>query len=165
MKNAMRAAVLLGLIGLGVWLWIYFHPTPEVAIKRRLAEVAKTVSFAGKEGMITQAARSQRFADYFGKEVMLHIDLPEGTQHEAASRDEIARTYLWLRMNFRTFKVDFLDPNITLGPDKKSAVLDVTVRAATSSEKYFIVQELRLTLREVDGEWLILRVETIKTLS
>lgn len=165
MKNVIRGVILAGLIGLGVWLWIYYHPTPEVAIKRRLAEVAKTVSFAGKDGMITQAARSQKFADFFGKEVTIHIDLPEGTQHEAASRDEIARTYLWLRMNFRVFKVDFLDPNITLGPDRKSAIVEVTVRAATSSEKYFIVQELRLTLREVDGEWLILRVETIKTLS
>lgn len=165
MKNAIRVAVLAILIGLGVWLWIYLHPTPEVAIRRRLAEVAKTVSFSGKEGMVSRAARSQKFADFFSKEVSLHIDLPEGTQHEAASRDDIAKTYLWLRWNYRSLKVDFLDPNITLGSDKKSAILEVTVKAETSSEKYFIVQELRLTLREVEGEWLILRVETIKTLS
>jgi hypothetical protein len=165
MKNVIRITVALVLIGLGVWLWLYLHPSPEVAIRRRLAEVAKTVSFSGQEGMISRAARSQKFADYFGKEVTLHIDLPEGTQHEAASRDEIAKTYMWLRWNFRTFTVEFLDPNITLGPDRKSAILEVTVRAATSSEKYFIVQELRLTMREVEGEWLILRVETIKTLS
>jgi hypothetical protein len=165
MKNAIRVVVLLVLIGLGVWLWIYLHPSPEVAIHRRLAEVAKTVSFSGKENLVSRAARSQRFADFFAKEVILHIDLPEGTQHEAASREEIAQTYLWLRMNFRNFKVEFLDPNITLGADKKTAILDVTVRAATSSEKYFIVQELRLTMRETDGEWLILRVETVKTLS
>jgi hypothetical protein len=165
MKNATRIAVLAVLAGLGVWLWVYLHPSPEVAIRRRLAEVARTVSFSGKEDMISRAAHAQQFADYFGREVTLHIELPERTQHEAASRDEIAKTYLWLRWNFRTFKVDFLDPNITLGSDKKTATLDVTVRAATTSEKYFIVQELRLTMRETDGEWLILRVETVKTLT
>lgn len=167
MKIAIRVLLLAALVGAGVWLWMYFHPGPEEAIRRRLADVAREVSFTGKEGMVAKAAHSQKLAGYFAREVALMIDLPEISSHEGMSRDEIAQLALMLRSSpyFRSLKVQCLDPVITLGADRKSAIVELTIRAETVGDKYLVVQEMKFTMKEVDGEWLILRVDTVKTLN
>lgn len=167
MKLLFRIFLFAALIGGGVWLWMYFHPGPEEAIRRRLADVARQVSFTGKEGMVAKAAHSQKLASYFGREVALMIDLPEMNSREGMTRDEIAQFALMLRSSpyFRSLKVQCLDPVITLGTDRKSAFVELTIRAETMGDKYLVVQEMKFTMKEVDGEWLILRAETVKTLN
>ncbi len=54
---------------------------------------------------------------------------------------------------------------LTIGPDKQSAVADFTVEARAGGDPDLIVQEMKFTLRKIDGQWLITRVETIRTLS
>jgi hypothetical protein len=61
--------------------------------------------------------------------------------------------------------VQCLDPVVTLGADRKSAIVELTIRAETAGDKYLVVQEMKFTMREVEGEWLILRVDTVKTLN
>lgn len=167
MKLAIRSLVIAGLIGGGIWLWMYFNPGPEEAIRRRLADVAREVSFSGDEGLVARVAHSQKLAGYFAREVSLRIDLPEVSSQDGMSRDEIAQFALALRSSsyFRSLKVQCLDPVITLGADRKSAIVDLTLRAETVGDKYLVVQEMKFTMKEVDGEWLILRVETVKTLN
>jgi len=167
MKLAFRLTLLAMILGAGVWLWMYFHPGPEEAIRRRLAEVAAEFSFTTGEGILARTAHAQKLAGYFAREVSLQIDLPELTSHESMSRDEIAQYALVLRSSpyFHSLKVQILDPVILLGGDRQSAVVELTLRAETVGDKYLVVQEMKFTLREVDGEWLILRVETVKTLN
>lgn len=167
MKIAFRIVLMAAFIGGGVWLWMYFHPGPEEAIRRRLTDVAREVSFSGKEGMVARAAHSQKLAGYFGREVALMIDLPELSAREAISRDEIAQLALMLRSSpyFNSLKVQCLDPVVTLGADRKSAIVELTLHAETAGDKYRVVQEMKFTMKEVDGEWLILRVDTVKTLN
>jgi len=167
MKTAVRVLLLALVIGGGIWLWMYFHPGPEEAIRRRLADVAQEISFKSDEGMVAKAMHSQKLAGYFARDVSLMIDLPEIASHESMSRDEIAKFALALRSTpyFRSLKVQCLDPVITLGADKKSAMVDLTIRGETAGDKYLVVQEMKFTMKQVEGEWLILRVETIKTLN
>jgi hypothetical protein len=167
MKIALRVLLLAALLGGGIWLWLYFNPGPEKAIRRRLADMAEQISFQSGEGMVAKAMRAEKVGSYFAPEVSLAIDLPEISSHESMSRTEISQFALALRSTqyFRSLKVQCLDPVITLGADKKSASVEVTIRAETAGDKYLVVQEMRFTMKEVDGEWLILRVETIKTLN
>jgi hypothetical protein len=167
MKIAFRLAVVALLLGAGFWLWRYFHPGPEEAIRRRLAEVAAAISFTGGEGMVARSTRAQKVGSFFAREVSLRIDLPEVSSQESMSRDEIVRFALVLRSSsyFRSLKVQCLDPVITLGGDRKSAIVELTLRAETVGDKYLVVQEMKFTMKEVEGEWLILRVETVKTLN
>jgi hypothetical protein len=165
MKIVVRLLLLAALVGGGIWLWMHFHPGPEKAIRRRLADVAEQVSFNSGEGMVAKTMRSEKLASYFAREVSLTIDLPEISSHESMSRDEISRFAYLLRSSFRSLKVQCLDPVITLGADQKSANVELTIRAETAGDKYLVVQEMRFTMKEVDGEWLILRAETVKTLN
>lgn len=167
MKIAFRVILLAALLGGGVWVWMYFHPSPEVAIRRRLADVAQAVSFSGREGMVARAANSQKLAGFFGREVTLMIDLPELATREAISREDIAQLALMLRSSpyFSSLKVQCLDPVVTLGADRKSAIVELTLHAETAGDKYRVVQEMKFTMKEVDGEWLVMRVDTVKTLN
>jgi hypothetical protein len=167
MKIAFRVLLVVALVGGGVWLWMHFHPSPEEAIRRRLTDLAEGVSFKGDEGMVAKAMRAEKLASYFARDVSLTIDLPEISSHESMSRDEISKFALALRSTpyFRSLKVQCLDPVITLGADQKSASVQLTIRAETAGDKYLVVQEMKFTMKEVEGEWLILRVETVKTLN
>ena len=165
MKFALRIILGLLAVALGIWLWRYFHPTPQEAIRRRLADVARAASYTEPGGMIARVAKAQKLAGYFAPEVAVRIDLPDQSRHEAASRDEIMRSAIGLRTWFRSFKVQLLDPNITVGADQKSAIVDLTFRAETPGDQYLEVQEIKCTMRQVEGEWIILRVDTVKTLN
>ncbi len=167
MKITVRLIVLAAVLGAGVWLWLYFHPGPEEAIRRRLAALARGVSFAEREGVISRAARAEALAGYFAPDLSLRINLPELSSHESLSRAEITRLALALRSNpnLRSLKVELLDPVITLGANHQSADVELTLRAEAPGDQYLVVQEMKFTLRKVDGEWLILRVETVKTLN
>jgi len=164
-KIAFRVISILLVVALGIWLWRYFHPSPQEAIRRRLADVARAASYTEPGGMIARAAKAQKLAGYFAPEVSIVVDLPGQSRHEAASRDEIMRSAIGMRNAFRSFKVQLLDPNITVGGDQKSASVDLTLRVETPGDQYLIVQEIKCTLRQLDGEWIILRVETVKTLN
>jgi len=164
-KLALRIISVVVVVALGVWLWRYFHPTPEAAIRRRLADVARTVSYTGAEGFIARAAKAEKLTGYFAPEVVVRIDLPGQSRHEAASREEIMSIAMRLPTLFRSFKVALLDPNILLGADQKSAIVDLTLQAQTAGDEYLVVQEIKCTMRQVDGEWIILRVDTVKTLN
>jgi hypothetical protein len=69
MKIAIRVLLAAALIGGGIWLWMYFNPGPEKAIRRRLAAMAEEISFRGQEGIVAKALHAQKFASYFAPEV------------------------------------------------------------------------------------------------
>jgi len=165
MKSALRVMLVGILAALGIWVWGYFHPSPQEAIRRRLADVARAASYTEPGGMIARAVKAQKLAGYFSPEIAMRIDLPDQSRHEAASRDEIMARAMALPTIFRSFKVQLLDPNITVGADRKSAIVDLTLRAETPGDQYLAVQEIKCTMRQVDGEWIIVRVDTVKTLN
>jgi hypothetical protein len=158
MKWTLRIALLALLLGLGAWLWFYLHPSPQEAIRRQLNGLAEAASFEAGEGLIGRASASQRVAGYFATEVTMNIEI---------SRVEIAEQALYLRMQkgIRSFKVKILDPVITMGADNKSAIVEVTLHAETEGEKHLIVQEMKFMMRAVEDDWLILRMETVRTLN
>ena len=123
------------------------------------------VSYKEPGGLIARAANAQKLAGYFAPEIAIRIDLPDQSRHEAASRDEIMRIAMSLPIRFRSFKVEILDPDILLGADQKSAIVDLTLRAGTAGDQYLVAQEIKCTMRQVDGEWIILRVDTVNTLN
>ena len=61
-----------------------------------------------------------------------------------------------------TLKVEFVDVLLTLAPDKQSAVADLTARMQPAGGE-LNVQEIKLTLKKVDGQWLVTRAETVRT--
>jgi hypothetical protein len=164
MKLAIRLVFLAIAIGLCVWLWIYLHPTPQEAIRRQLVALAKTATLEKREGNIPAGLRANEFSEYFGREVALNME-PRAVFPDSIERSEIARVMLSIRTTYRSLGVKILDPVITVGADQKSAIVELTVNVAGDGDRHLLVQEMKFTMKEVDGNWLIIRVETVKTLN
>ena len=164
MKIIIRIVLLAALAALGIWLWTVLFPRPEKVIRRRLTELARTVSTSANESDLARLAAARGVAGFFAANVELNVDLPELGQR-TMDREEITQLALMGRSRAGGVQVKFPDINITVAPDKQSAVADLTVEANVSGEHDSIVREMKFTLRKTDGQWLITRVETVRTLT
>ena len=164
MKLALRLILFALGIGLCVWMWIHFHPTPQEAIRRRLVSLAKAASFEKPQGNIAAAVNAEEFSEFFGREVALNME-PRILFPDSLERSEISKMGFRMRSEFSSLDVKLLDPIITVGADNKSAIVELTINAGTPTDSHLLVQEVKFTMKEVDGNWLIIRVETIRTLN
>ena len=164
MKIVFRIVLLAALAALGVWLWTFLFPSPEKVIRKRLTELARTVSSSANESDLARLAAARSVAGFFAATVELNVDLPELGQR-TLDREELTQLALMARSRAGGVHVKFPDITITVAPDKQSAVADLTVEANISGEHDSVVREMKFTLRKTDGQWLITRVETVRTLT
>jgi hypothetical protein len=165
MKIVFHVVLLATLVALGIWLWMIFFPSPEKIIRRQLSEVAKRVSFTADEGALARLASVQSLAGYFATNVEVNINTREGDRQNFVGRDQITQAALAARSGVSSLTVKFLDVDVTVAPDKQSATADLTVDANVAGQPDTIVQEVKITLQKISGQWLITRVATVRILS
>jgi hypothetical protein len=149
--------------GIAYWLW---PASPEGIIKKQLMEVAKLASFGSNEAPLAKLSNSQKLALHFADELEILIDVP-GRAHQQVfhTHDELLQAMMAVRSTLGSLEVQFLDINVSVGPERTTAVADLTARIFIAGDKDFIIQEIKISLRKISGKWLIYRVETVKTLS
>ena len=160
--RAIGTAVLLVL---AVWLYTVFFPSPERAIRARLTQLAKSASFGRNESPVAAMANSQKVAEFFVDDVEIRVDLPGRAAATLSGRDDVREKTMALRSIGAGLTVEFLDINVTVSPDRNSAEANLTLKGRVAGEKDLIVQELKMLLNKIEGDWKIKRVETVKTLS
>ena len=165
MKIVFRLVLLAAAAAACVWLWTFLFPGPEKIISKQLARVAAEASFQSGENPFITANRAESFASRFGTNVEININVPELGQHDFVGRPEITQTMVGVRSRVGSLKVEFLDVSVTVGPDKQSATASLTVKAQTAYDRNYLVQEMKVTFQKIEGDWLITRVETVRTLS
>jgi hypothetical protein len=165
MKIVFRCLLIVALAALGVWLWLVLFPSPEKVIRKRLTELARTASFSANESDLARLVHAQHLAGFFATNIEVNLNVPGRVQHTLMGREEIAQAALAASKTVGGLKVKFPDVNVMVAPDKQSASVDLTVEAHVSGERDPVVQEMKFTLQKTDGEWLITRVETVRTLS
>ncbi|HUZ08436.1 MAG TPA: hypothetical protein VMV89_13240 [Candidatus Paceibacterota bacterium] len=165
MKLFWRLAFLAAMIALGLWLWTVFFPVPEKVIRHRLEKLAADASFTADQGNLSRLAGGENVAGYFSTNIEININVPGQEQVTLAGRAEITQAVLGVRERLKSLSVKFPDINITLAPNKKSAVADVTLDAAVSDKSDAVVQELKISFQKIEGVWLIIRIETVRTVA
>ncbi len=165
MKIVLRVVLLATLVVASFWLWTVVFPSPEKVIRRQLDEVAKRASFTADESTLARLANAESLGAYFSTNVTVNLDVPGRDGHTIMGRDEITQVALASRSATSGLNIKFLDVTVTVAPNKHSATADLTVEARPSDDQDLIVQEMKFTLQKISGQWLITRVETIRTLS
>ena len=164
MKILFRLILLAVVVAAGVWLWTVLFPGPENVIRHRLAEIARLASFNANENPLAALGGAQKLAGFCSPTLQVKLAAPTNVEHTFESREEIAQSDLAARAAFGgTLRVEFVDVVVTLAPDQQSAVADLTARMQSSSD--LNVQEIKFTLKKIDGQWLVTRAETIRTFS
>ena len=162
--KASRLVLVVVLLAAGFWAWRIVFPGPEKVTRASLQDLAQTASF-DNEGALAKAYNAQKIASFFSTNVEVNLDIHGYVSQTFNGRDELQQAALFARQHFRAIKIEFVDVNVTLGPDRESAVANLTVKATFSGEPDLTAQEFNFDLKKSGGRWLIGRVETVKTVS
>lgn len=163
MKIIFRLVLLAGVLAAGVWLWLWFFPSPEKVIRQRLAAIARLASFSADENQLAMLGGAQKLAGFCSPDLQVKLAAPANVEHTFESRQEIVQSLLGARAAFGgTLKVEFLDVLVTLAPDQRSAQADLTARMLPTNNNDVNVQEIKFTLKQVGGLWLVTRAETVR---
>jgi len=165
MKTALRLVLLAAVAALGFWLWIVFFPSPEKVVLKKIASLAATATFSAGDGNITRANKVGNLIGFFAVDAEIVFDAPGQGARTLSGRDEIRDAARAGFASLTTLKVEFLDVTVRLGADRQTADVNCTAKVNAGDSKDFGVQEMHFQLKKVDGNWLITRAETVKTLS
>ena len=166
MKNWVIRLGMLALLALLIVAgWRIFFPHPEKVIRRRLTELASLLSFGSKEGQLAKALNAQKAAGYFTDDTEIVVELSGYGSMKINGRNDLSQAFLAARSQLPTVEVSSCDMNVTLAPNKQAAVVNLTAKGRVPSNRDLQVMELKVSLKLVDGKWLIRKVETVKTLS
>jgi hypothetical protein len=160
-----KAILLIVLAAAGCLCWFFLRSSPEEIIRKRLRSVAETASFTAGESTLMRLANAQKLSMFCTLDIEVTVDAPGGSQRTITGRDEILQAAGGVRSAVKGFLVQFLDMEVEIAPDQNTAVVNLTARASIPNDRDDYIQELKLTLRKIDGEWLISKVETVKTFS
>jgi ketosteroid isomerase-like protein len=152
------------LAGLAIWGWRVLFPGAEAVIRKQLYEMARTASFGPSEGPLAKVNNAQRLTSFFSPDLKINVDVPGQARHTFNGREELLRASMSARSGVDSLHVEFPGMVVRVGPDATTAVAELTARGRIGGGEEF-VQELRLTLKKNGRQWLITRVETVKTLS
>jgi hypothetical protein len=161
----LRFILLAALVALGFWGWHFWFPSPEQVIRRSLAELARNASFSSNETPLAKLYNAQALGKFFTADVQITFDAPGASGSTVSGRDQLLERAMGARSAISGLKVEFPDIAVTIGPEKESAIVDITAKARVEGERDSYLQELRVTFRKSGRQWLIRKVETVKTLS
>src|ERR1700722_2373103 len=164
MKIVIRLVLLAAFIAIGFWLWSALFPSPEKVIRNRLNKAARLASFTAAEGNIARVANIEALGTYFTDEIEIKIDVPNYESHTFTRREELTQAALAARSVSSSVKADFPDITIDLDAGGQTATASVTLRVDINGEKDAVIQELKIYLKKVNGDWLVYRLDTLRTL-
>jgi hypothetical protein len=158
-----RILLLTLVLGIGLLAWRFFFPGPERVIRKRMDEIAKLASFQANEGPLARVANVQKLTSFFSGDVEVMLDVRGNQAQTFSGRATLLQAAMGVRTALSSLTVEFLDVNVAVDPDKMSAVVHLTAKGKVPGDMQ--VQELKMILKKIDGDWLITRIETVKTLS
>jgi hypothetical protein len=165
MKIIFRGALLAIIAALGCWLWTIIFPSPEKAVLKQISRLAACATFTANAGSLTRANQAGNLVSCFSLDAEISVDVAGYPPHTLSGREEIREAALGAFTRLATLKVQFLDASVRLGADKLTADVSCTARISIGDNKDFGVQEMHFQLKKLDGDWLITKAETVKTLS
>jgi len=165
MKIAIRLVLLAAMAALGFWLWTVLFPGPEKVIRGKMSTLATTATFGSADSNLNRAAKAANLVGYFSEDAQISLDVSGYGTISISGRDEIRERSYGGFAALPALKVEFLDVTVRLGADQQTADVTCTARVYVGNSKDYGVQEMHFQFKRVEKNWLISRVETVKTLS
>jgi hypothetical protein len=164
LKYLPRVVLAVVVLAGGIWLWRTFFPSPQAVITRELRHVAQSVTVRPGQGSLARIAGAQRVGSLCASNVEINIDVPGVRQQTVMSREDIVQNLTAAKLA-GGLTVQFPDINVVVAGDGQNAQADVTLIARVPGQQDMVVQQMRIALRKIDGQWLITTVKTIRPFS
>jgi hypothetical protein len=164
MKRPVLLVLVAAVIGLGVWGWRVWFPSPQNVIRSRLLKLASTMSFEPSQGVIPKGLKAKNLGEYFAVDVVVSLEVRGFEAHTLKGRDEVAQAAMLAMQRLAGLKVEFVDINVSLAAGGETAEASLTGKATIEGESDYQVQEFSFKLKKIEGTWLVYQIETVKTL-
>lgn len=165
MTAAFRA--LAGILALLVVIWGVraLFPSEARRIRQRLDELAETASIEAGEPPLVRMSRAARIGRYFIEDAVVDLGDPF---RPIRGREAVigAAARIPVRQEGVTF--EFVDVQVVVPPDEQTATVRLTAQSSgldfRTGDHVIEARELDMTLRQLEGEWLIARVDGIEVI-
>jgi hypothetical protein len=164
MKIILRIIVLAILGAMGFWLWTVLFPGPEKIVLKKMAALASTATFSSDASNITRAGKASSVVSMFSTDAQIVFSASGSELRTISGREEIRELALAGFGGLPSLDAGFLDASAKVGADKQSAEVSCTAKIQLGGQKDYWVQEMRFQFKKIEGDWLITRAETVKTL-
>jgi hypothetical protein len=160
--------LLLALIALGTAAFLWFRIDPRAReirhIQERLQALAKDVSFQGQESLLQRLSYAQGVVKYFADPAEFDVVVNNQELLGIRTRAQLEEMAAAARAAVSGLKVEFLDIHVELETPPTDATAHLTARIQAAGDQDYTVQELRLRLVKDAGDWLVRRVEPLRTM-
>ena len=133
----------------------------EDRIRRRLDELAQTVSIEDRETPLIRQARATRLTTYMTPDATIDVGAPFSP---VAGRDAALRVVAAVRVPAGGVTVEFTDVRVTVDIRTRQA-LAIATAVLTSGVAFGgdeqQMRELNMVFSEIDGEWLVEHVRPV----
>jgi hypothetical protein len=164
MKIVFRLGVLAVVAALGCWLWTVLFPSPEKIVLKKVSTLAAAATFSVDASNLSRAGKASSVVGMFASDAEIVLDIAGVVTRTLSGREEIREVTLGAFANLPSLKAEFLDATAKVSADKKSAEVSCTAKLQAGNQKDFGIQELRFRFKLIENNWLITRLETVKTL-
>lgn len=146
---------------LAVWLFQKLFPGDEKIIRRRLNELALSLSVKATDPALARIARANKLAEYFSPDVVINLTGVAANFANMSGRDQLLEVIRMARLNVQQAQIELFDISLELA--QGSATAHFTALVHLNGEKNSMVQELKVELNKMNGDWVIARADSVKT--
>lgn len=158
----MRLLGLLMAAGVAILALRAYLESDRRQIERQFQRLAEAASVQGTESPIEQIAQAAQLTRFFTKDVVLRLG--QDSSSIIAGRDALVAVAAQARRS-GPLEVMFNDLQVSVSDPETAAVYTtVTVTRANLQNDVVEAREVSVALQKVDGEWLVARVEGVRTL-
>ncbi len=160
-KHGVGVVIVLGLVWLG---WLRFFPNEEKRILKMLDSVARAASIPPNETPVQMGLAVDKLLGFATHDIEVDVEVPGEGRYTFSGREEVRDAAMLAHKNLGPLTVQFLDVTVRVGPERRAATVNLTVKATQPGSKEFLVQAATLHLRQADRKWRISRAATVRAL-
>jgi hypothetical protein len=154
--------ILVGVFVLGWLAWRWLFPADDVVIRKVVQEAAAAASWESGAGNLSRLAAASRLVGLCVPEVEVLLETRGEASRRLQGRDDVRQAILAVRTQaaWLQLSVDEVEVKVDEAGESARVLLAVTVRAEGFTEP--LLQDYKLAMRKVEGEWLIARAEPVR---
>jgi hypothetical protein len=161
-KRLWQFILIAGLVAGGYFLWQWTHPTPEKAIQKQMEKLAETLTAKPGEGNFARVAAINKTLSFFTPNVYINGEGIPQVNESIQGQTELQQA-LFVARSRLDGAITFHEVHVIVGPEKMNARVNFHAVARLSGQNEPYSQDLRAEFANVDGKWLISRVDPIGT--
>jgi hypothetical protein len=161
-KRLLQIIILLCAAAAGYFLWIWTHPSPGKAVQKQMEKLAETLVSKPGEGNFARVAAINKTLSFFTPNVYINGEGIPQVNESIQGQTELQQALFAARSRLDG-AITFSEIHVIVGPEGTNAHVNFHAVARLSGQNEPYSQDLKAEFTNLDGKWLISRVDPVGT--